>query len=47
MLKRLASIKPFTLTTVTIMGIQDKNMKNSIKSKNYPKCKTVRGAQET
>ena len=24
------------------MGIQDKNMKNSIKSKNYPKSKTLR-----
>ena len=26
----------------TIMGIQDKNTKNSIKSKNYPKSKTLR-----
>ena len=28
--------------TVTMMGIQDKNTKNSVKSKNYPKSKTLR-----
>ena len=27
------------------MGIQDENMKNSIKSKNYPKCKTLRSSK--
>ena len=40
--KSLVSIKHFTLNTITIMGIQDKNMKNSIKSKNYRKSKTLR-----
>ena len=29
-------------TTITAMGIQEKNIKNSIKSKNYPKRKTLR-----
>ena len=38
----LASIKLLTGNAVTIMGIQDKNKKNSIKSKNYPKSKTPR-----
>ena len=36
----------FYLTTVPIMGIQDKNMKNSIKSKNYLKSKTMRELEE-
>ena len=40
--KSLVSIKLFTWNTVTIMGVQDKNTKNSIKSKNYPKSKTLR-----
>ena len=29
-----------------MMGIQDKSMKNSIKSKNYPKSKTLRGSSK-
>ena len=43
--KRLIDSKAwqvFTSTTITMMGIQDKNAKNSIKSKNYPKSKTSR-----
>ena len=40
--KSLLSITLFTSTTITIMGIQDKNTKNSIKSENYPKSKTLR-----
>ena len=35
-------IKLFTSNTIPIMRIQDKNTKNSIKSKNYPKSKTLR-----
>ena len=35
------SIKLFTLRTVTIKRIQDKNTKNSIKSKNYQKGRTL------
>ena len=34
--------KLFTWTTITIMGIQDKNTKNSIRSKKYPKSRTLR-----
>ena len=30
------------LLEITVMGIEDKNTKNSIKSKNYPKSKTLR-----
>ena len=30
------------LLEITAMGIKDKNTKNSIKSKNYPKSKTLR-----
>ena len=30
------------INNITIIGIQDKNMKNSIKSKNCPKSKTLR-----
>ena len=37
--KSLVSIKVSFSNTITIMGIQDKNMKNSIKSKNDPKSK--------
>ena len=32
----------FSSNTITITGIQDKNTKNSIKSNNYPKSKTLR-----
>ena len=40
--KSLVSIKLFTGNTFTIMKIQDKNMRNSIKSKNHLKSKTMR-----
>ena len=39
--KSLVCIKLFTSNTITKMGIQDKNTKNSIKSKNYPKSKAL------
>ena len=32
--------------TITILGIQHKNKKNSIKSKNNPKDKTLRGLKK-
>ena len=38
----MLSIKLFTWNTITMMGVQEKNAKNSIKSKNYPKSKTLR-----
>ena len=44
--KSLVSIKRFTSNIITIMGIQDKNTKNSIKSKNYHKSKTLREFEE-
>ena len=37
-----SNLKTFTQNTTIIMRIQDKNKKNSIKSKNYPKKKTLR-----
>ena len=37
-----ASIKLFTWILIVTMGIQDKNKKNSIESKNYPKIKILR-----
>ena len=40
--KSLVSIELFAWNTITIMGIQDKNTKNSIKSKDCPKSKTPR-----
>ena len=40
--KSLVSIKFFTCNIITKMGIQDKNTKNSIKSKNYHTSKTLR-----
>ena len=40
--KSLVYIGLFTSNTITIMGIQDKNTKNSIKSKSYPKDRTLR-----
>ena len=40
--KSLVSIKLFTWNIITIMGMQDRNTKNSIKSKNYHKSKTLR-----
>ena len=40
--KSLVSIKLFTWNIITIMGTQDKNTKNSIKSKNYHKSKTLK-----
>ena len=40
--KSLVSIRLFTRNIITIMGIQDKNTKNSIKSKNYHKSKTLK-----
>ena len=40
--KSLASIKLFTWNTIIMMGIQDKNTKNGIKSNNYPKRETLR-----
>ena len=38
----LVSIKLFIRTTIAIMRIQDKNTNNSVKSKNYPKSKTLK-----
>ena len=40
--KSMVSIKLFTWNTITIKGIEDKNTKNSINSKNYPKSRTLR-----
>ena len=40
--QNLVSIKLFTWNIITIIGIQDKNTKNSIKSKNYHKSKTLK-----
>ena len=36
------SIKLVNRITITLTGIQDKNTKNTIKSKNYPKNNTLR-----
>ena len=38
----LIAIKLSTGNNIIITGIQDKNTKNSIKSKNYPKSKTLK-----
>ena len=40
--KSLVSIKRFTWNIITMMGIQDKNTKNSMKSKNYHKSKALK-----
>ena len=45
-LKAWCPLSFFTWNTITIMGIQDKNTKNNIKSKNYPKIKTLRELEE-
>ena len=45
--KNLVPTKLFTWNTVTIMGIEDKNTKNSIKSKKYPKGKTPEEVRKT
>ena len=39
--KSVVSIKLFTWNTITVKGIEDKNTKNSIKSKNYHKSKRL------
>ena len=40
--KRLTDSKLESIKTITIIGIQDKNTKSSIKSKNCLKSKTLR-----
>ena len=44
--KRLIDLKAWCslsfLLEITVMGIKDKNTKNSIRLKNYPKSKTLK-----